>query len=174
MPVGEPNLEPPFNVVRASHVAFGVRDLNRARAFYVDCLGLLETARDGDTLYLRGVEERNHHSLVLRQARAAEIHALGFKLAGEADLDHAAAWFARRNLPVVFPDVPHQGRTLRTADPFGIRSNSMREWIRSHRCSSAMRSIEARASSASTTSIASRPTSRRATISTPRSDSGLP
>ena len=119
MPVRKPNLEPPFNVVRASHVEFGVRDLDRARAFYVDCLGLLETAGDRDTLYLRGVEERNHHSLVLRQARAPEIHALGFKLAGEADLDHAAVWFARRNLPVAFPDVPHQGRTLRTADPFG-------------------------------------------------------
>ena len=123
MPLVKPNLEPPFNVVRASHVAFGVRDLGRARAFYVDCLGLVETAQETaqetDTLYLRGVEERNHHSIVLRQARAAEIHALGFKLAGEADLDRAAAWFARRNLPVAFPDVPHQGRTLRTADPFG-------------------------------------------------------
>jgi len=42
MPVRKPNLKPPFNVVRASHVAFGVRDLNRARALYVDCLGLLE------------------------------------------------------------------------------------------------------------------------------------
>jgi catechol 2,3-dioxygenase-like lactoylglutathione lyase family enzyme len=91
MPIVKPNLEPPFNVVRASHVAFGVPDLDRARAFYVDCLGLMETARDKDTLYLRGVEERNHHSLVLRQARAAEIHALGFKLAGETDLDQAAA-----------------------------------------------------------------------------------
>jgi len=119
MPVREPNLAPPFNVVRASHVAFGVRDLNRARAFYVDCLGLVETAQETDTLYLRGVEERNHHSLVLRQAHAAEIQALGFKLADETDLDQAAAWFARRNLPVAFPDVPHQGRTLRTADPFG-------------------------------------------------------
>jgi catechol 2,3-dioxygenase len=119
MPVVKPNLEPPFNVVRASHVAFGVRDLSRARAFYVDCLGLLETAQETDTLYLRGVEERNHHSIVLRQASAPEIHALGFKLSGEADLDQAAVWFARRNLPVAFPDVPHQGRTLRTADPFG-------------------------------------------------------
>jgi catechol 2,3-dioxygenase len=71
MPIVKPNLESPFNVVRASHVAFGVRDLDRARAFYVDCLGLLETAGDRDTLYLRGVEERNHHSLVLRQAQAA-------------------------------------------------------------------------------------------------------
>src|SRR5712675_535911 len=120
MPVREPNLAPPFNVVRASHVAFGVRDLNRARAFYVDCLGLVETAQETDTLYLRGVEERNHHSLVLQQARAAEIHALSFKLAGEADLDRAAAWFARRNLPVAFPEGPHPAHRRPVRDPARI------------------------------------------------------
>ena len=103
MPVHKPNLDPPFNVVRASHVAFGVTDLGRARAFYVDCLGLVATAQDADALYLRGVEERNHHSIVLRRTRAPEIRALGFKLASDADLDRAAAWFTRRNLPVAFP-----------------------------------------------------------------------
>jgi len=36
------------------------------------------------------------------------------------DLDRAAAWFKRRNLPTSFPDVPFQGRTLRTADITGM------------------------------------------------------
>src|SRR5579864_3961993 len=120
MPVRQPNLDPPFNVVRASHVEFTVSDLDRARAFYVDCLGLLETAQEADALYLRGVEERNHHSIVLRRGRAADVRTLGFKVAAEADLDRAAAWFTRRNLPVSFPDVPFQGRTMRTADEFGM------------------------------------------------------
>ena len=119
MPVHPPVFDPPFNVVRASHVELGVRDLARSRAFYVDCLGLLVSAEEDDALYLRGVEERNHHSIVLRLSRSPEVHALGFKLASEADLDRAAAWFERRNLPTSFPDVPHQGRTLRTADIFG-------------------------------------------------------
>jgi catechol 2,3-dioxygenase len=120
MPIHKPNLDPPFNVVRASHVEFGVRDLGRARAFYVDCLGLLPTAEDAGALYLRGVEERNHHSIVLRQTRTPQVGALGFKLACEADLDRAATWFTRRNLPVAYPDVPHQGRTLRTSDSLGM------------------------------------------------------
>ena len=68
MPIHKPNMDPPFNIVRASHVELGLRDLGRARAFYVDCLGLLPTAEDADALYLRGVEERNHHSIVLRKA----------------------------------------------------------------------------------------------------------
>ncbi len=120
MPIRPPVLDPPFNVVRASHIELGVRDLARSRAFYVDCLGLLATAETADALYLRGVEERNHHSIVLRKAREPAALALGFKLAREHDLDRAAAWFGARNLPVSFPEVPHQGRTLRTADPFGM------------------------------------------------------
>src|SRR5580698_4186912 len=120
MPVHKPVFDPPFNVVRASHVELAVRDLKRSRSFYVDCLGLLVSDEDDDALYLRGVEERNHHSLVLRRAREPDVHALGFKLASEDDLDRAASWFGRRNLPTAFPDLPYQGRTLRTADLFGM------------------------------------------------------
>jgi catechol 2,3-dioxygenase len=119
MPVRPPTFDPPFNVVRASHVEFGVRDLARSREFYVDCLGLLVSAETEDALYLRGVEERNHHSIVLHRSRAPEARALGFKVASEDDLDRAASWFRRRNLPTAFPELPHQGRTLRTADIFG-------------------------------------------------------
>jgi 3,4-dihydroxyphenylacetate 2,3-dioxygenase len=120
MPIRPPVLDPPFNVVRASHVELGVRDLARARAFYVDCLGLLATDATDEVLWLRGLEERNHHSIVLRKAREPTGMTLGFKLAREDDLDRAAAWFRARNLPVSFPEVPHQGRTLRTADAFGM------------------------------------------------------
>ena len=73
-----------------------------------------------DALYLRAIEERNHHSIVLRGAKSRRAHALGFKVASEDDLDRAAAWFKRRNLPTAFPDVPYQGRTLRTADITGM------------------------------------------------------
>src|ERR1700761_9170772 len=105
---------------RKSHVELGVRDLGRSRAFYVDCLGLLVTDETDDALYLRGVEERNHHSIVLRRGREPDVRALGFKLASEEDVDRAAFWFGRRNLPTSFPDLPYQGRTLRTADSFGM------------------------------------------------------
>src|ERR1700742_4824979 len=80
MPVRDPVFTPPFNVVRASPAELTVTDLGRSRAFYADCLGLLVTDETADALYLRGVEERNHHSLVLRRSHAAEARALGFKL----------------------------------------------------------------------------------------------
>jgi catechol 2,3-dioxygenase len=120
MPIRPPVFDPPFNVVRASHVELAVRDLSRARGFYVDCLGYLIGAEEPDALYLRAVEERNHHSIVLRRAKQPAVQALGFKVASEEDLDRAAAWFKHRNLPVEFPEVPYQGRTLRTADVTGM------------------------------------------------------
>jgi catechol 2,3-dioxygenase len=120
MPIRKPVLDPPFNVVRASHVELGVRDLGRSRAFYADCLGYLVTDQSPDALHLRAVEERNHHSIVLRRSAEPNALALGFKVASEDDLDRAAAWFARAQLPTAFPEVAYQGRTLRTADLHGM------------------------------------------------------
>jgi len=120
MPIRPPDLNPPFNVVRASHVEFGVRDPARSRAYYADCLGLIITAEDRQAIYLRGVEERNHHSIVLSRADAPCVHAIGFKLASEEDLDRAAFYFARKGLPTSFPETPYQGRTLRTVDSVGM------------------------------------------------------
>ena len=120
MPIRKPNLSPPFEIVRVSHVELGVRDVAAARAFYVDCLGLLVTAAAADALYLRGLEERNHHSIVLRAAREPRAETVAFKLASEEDLDRAAFWFGRNNLPTSFPEIPFQGRTLRTADVHGM------------------------------------------------------
>src|SRR3990167_2174502 len=120
MPIRSPNLAPPFNIVRASHVEFGVRDLAKSRAFYVDCLGYLVTDAHKDALYLRGVEERNHHSIVLNLSDTPIVNAIGFKLASEEDLDRAAFYFARKGLPTSFPEVPYQGRTLRTVDSVGM------------------------------------------------------
>src|SRR5712671_3030263 len=62
---------PPFRVTRASHLTYNVRDLSRSREFYTQVLGLVVSDEDRDTLYLRGVEERSHHSLVLKRTSAA-------------------------------------------------------------------------------------------------------
>jgi catechol 2,3-dioxygenase len=120
MPLRDPVFNPPFNIVRASHVELGVSDLAKSRAFYVDCLGYIVSDEDEDALYLRGVEERNHHSVVLRKSADIAALAIGFKVGSEEDLDKAAEWFAARKLPVSWPKVPFQGRTLRTVDPVGM------------------------------------------------------
>ncbi|CDX35461.1 Extradiol ring-cleavage dioxygenase:Glyoxalase/Bleomycin resistance protein/dioxygenase domain:Glyoxalase I [Mesorhizobium plurifarium] len=120
MPVPAPNLYPHFNIVRVSHATLVVGDLQRSRAFYADVLGLQVTDEAGDVLYLRAMEERGHHSLVLRQGASPAVGALGFKLFDDQDLEKAAAFFRGRGRPVEWIDRAHQSPTLRTSSPQGI------------------------------------------------------
>src|ERR1700730_13261200 len=106
MPLRDPVFNPPLNIVRASHVELGVADLARSRAFYVDCLGYIVSDEDDEALSLRAGEEPNRHSLVTRKSRDIVALALGYKVASEEDLDKAAAWLKRRNLPVQWPEHP--------------------------------------------------------------------
>ena len=120
MPLPAPNLTAPFNIVRLSHAELRVTDMAWSRAYYVGVLGLQVTHEDRDAIYLRAMEERGHHCLVLRRADAGSVGALGFKVWSEEDLDKAAHWFAARGLPVDWVDLPFMGRCLHTRDPWGV------------------------------------------------------
>ena len=100
MPLPKPNLYPPFNIVRLSHVELVVTDLPKSRAFYVDMLGLQVTDETEDAVYLRALEERGHHCIVLRKGEKAEARDLGFKVYSEEDLDKAEHFFKGKGLPV--------------------------------------------------------------------------
>jgi catechol 2,3-dioxygenase len=120
MPAPKHIFDPPFNIVRCSHVTLGVADLARSRAFYEETLGLHVEDASVDAIYLRGLEERQHHSLVLKKTDTAEAHPLGFKVASEEDLDKAAAYFKAKGLLHSFVERPYQGRTLQAIDPWGM------------------------------------------------------
>jgi catechol 2,3-dioxygenase len=120
MPIAAPVLEPPFRIVRVLYVDYAVTDLARTRAYWVDALGLAVTAESADTLFLRALEERSHHSVVLRKAETAGVNALGFKVWSEDDLDKAKAWFTAQGLPAEFVTRQGQGRTLAARDRFGM------------------------------------------------------
>ena len=98
MPVPKPNLYPDFNTVRLSHVEFTVKDLSASRAFWVDTLGLQVSGEEPGALYLRAMEERGHHCIVLRQGDIATANVLGFKVWDEPDLDRAEAWFKAKGV----------------------------------------------------------------------------
>ncbi len=120
MPIPTHTFAPPFNIIRSSHVTLGVTDLARSKAFYADTLGLHVEDETQHALYLRGVEERQHHSLVLKKSAKAEAHQLGFKVGSEEDLDKAAAFFKSKGVRHAFVERPFQGRTLEAIDPLGM------------------------------------------------------
>ncbi len=120
MNIPPPVYKPAFNLTRASHVRLQVRDLAASRAFYVDTLGLVVSDEDASTLWLRGLEEACHHSLVLSVGEPA-CDRVGFRVLTEEDLELAARHFADAGFPVSWPNIPHQGRTFHTMDPAGTR-----------------------------------------------------
>jgi len=120
MPVLKPNFHPPFNIIRVSYVEYASTDLARSKAYWVDALGYQLTEENKDALYLRGIEERDHHSVILRKAAAPSVTALGFKVFSEEDLDKAAQFCKSQGLAHKFVEKPAQDRTLSFTDPVGM------------------------------------------------------
>src|SRR5579872_3735166 len=114
--------QPPIHVLRAGHVEYLVTDLEAARHFYVTLLGFVETATDDDALYLRCLEERQHHSLVLRRAPAPGAGHIAFRVAADEDLARVAELAERQALPCRWVDDEErgQGRAIRVQDPSGL------------------------------------------------------
>src|SRR5262245_11301960 len=110
----------PIRISRASHAVFTSRDLARSKEFYTEAVGLVVSHEDRDTLYLRGLEERGHHSLVLKRTNdAPECERIGMRVFDEEMMDRAFAFFKARDLPCAWVERPFQGRTLHVTDAVG-------------------------------------------------------
>src|SRR5438094_2134021 len=117
MPLPPTSQSPPFRITRLSHVVLNVSDLNASRRFYEQLIGLIVTRADHEAVYLRGVEEVCHHSLVLQRSRdEPTADRIGFRVLTGDDLDAAARFFAEQGRAADWAEVPHQGRTLSVSD----------------------------------------------------------
>src|SRR4029077_5177333 len=80
-------------VLRPGYIQIRVTDIDAALRHYVDRVGLHEVSRGPDgRAYLRAWDEFDRHSVVLRPAEMPGMDYVGFKVAGESDLNA----FARR------------------------------------------------------------------------------
>ncbi len=121
MPVPAPNLYPDFNTLRLSHACLNVKDLVASKFFYTEILGLQVTDENDTHIYLRAMEERGHHSLILQKSdQPGTVEVMGFKIFDEADVDRAEIYFTSKGRPTSWVDRPYQGKTLLTSDNIGI------------------------------------------------------
>lgn len=75
-------------VLRPGHAQIRMLDLEEGVHFYRDILGLVETGRDAQgRVYFKGWDERDHHSLILRQADRAGLDFFGFRVLDKETLD---------------------------------------------------------------------------------------
>src|SRR6202011_3944322 len=82
---------PPFDIMRSAYAELMVTDIGASERFYVDLLGLVVSLRTDDALYLRGWEERLHHSLVLRRAPVAACGGLSVCVRAGRELEALGA-----------------------------------------------------------------------------------
>lgn len=75
-------------VLRPGFIQLRVLDMAAALTHYVDRMGLnqVSTGDDG-RVYLKGWDEFDRHSVILRQTDEAGMDVMGFKVAAEADLE---------------------------------------------------------------------------------------
>ncbi|MGB6538755.1 MAG: VOC family protein [Xanthobacteraceae bacterium] len=119
MSLPRPNYHPAFNITRASHAVLHVKDLGRSRTFYVDLIGFVVSDEDNEAIYLRGVAEACHHSLVLKRAAEPLAERVGMRCFTEEDLEKAKHYFEKAGLPAQWVERPYQGKTLHVSDPLG-------------------------------------------------------
>lgn len=75
-------------VLRPGHTQLRVLDLKESVEFYTNIFGLVETGRDDSgRVYFKCHDERDHHSLILREADRPGMDFYGFKVLDKATLD---------------------------------------------------------------------------------------
>jgi len=111
------------NIIRTGRAVLHVTDLEKARDFYIDSLGFIETESTETELYLRGLEEHNHHSLLLKEKNVAAVEVMSYKVYAESDLDVLHEQLTQEGLKPIWVEKGEQhaiGRTLRVQDHSGL------------------------------------------------------
>lgn len=120
MQVPQTNYKSPFRFSRASHCVLTSRDLKKSEEFYTEVLGLVVSHSDKNTLYLRGLEERSHHSLVIESSSdAPSCKRAGLRVFDEEALEQCTHTFEQLELPCKWVERPFQSRTLHAVDACG-------------------------------------------------------
>ncbi len=112
-----------FDIVRAGHVEYLVSDLRAAREFYVETLGFIETESDKSHLYLRGLEDRYHHCLILTASGKPGVGHISFRVKGLEDLKGIESLLRSKGLDPIWlkkGEEAGQGTALRVQDQFGF------------------------------------------------------
>ncbi|WP_088314393.1 catechol 2,3-dioxygenase [Kineosporia sp. R_H_3] len=75
-----------MGVLRLAHVDVRTPDLELSTAYYTQVLGLQLAGRDEDSVYLKGWDEEDHHSLRLRYDNRIGMDLFSFRVEREDDL----------------------------------------------------------------------------------------
>ncbi|ASS88951.1 3,4-dihydroxyphenylacetate 2,3-dioxygenase [Aeribacillus pallidus] len=110
-----------FNIIRCARAVLLVTNLEASRDFYENALGFVVTEADENHLYLRGYEEHNHHSLVLKKAAQPGVEAISYKVYSDEDLNKLYDYFQQKNMNPKWIENQHAvERAFRVQDISGL------------------------------------------------------
>lgn len=116
-------MAPGFDIVKAGHIELLVTDLDEAKKFYVDTLGFVVTESDKSHLYLRGLEDRQHHCLTLTRSDSPGVGHFAFRVADDGGLKALEKLVKGKGGRTKWREAGEergQGRALLVEDRFGF------------------------------------------------------
>jgi catechol 2,3-dioxygenase len=83
--------EPIFDVAHLAHVELLTPKIEESVRFFVDIMGMVESSRKGDSVYLRGWDDYEHHSLQLTAATQSGLGHYALRAASPQALQRRVA-----------------------------------------------------------------------------------
>lgn len=110
-------------VLRPGHVCIRVMDMDEAKTHYIDRIGLIQTDEDDQgRVYLKGWDEQDWFSVVLREADAPGMDFMGFKVRDAEVMERLAAdveAFGCNVQRIPAGELNHCGERIRFDSPTG-------------------------------------------------------
>ncbi len=110
--------EPCYDIAHLAHIELLTNKPEASLDFFVNILGLTESGREGDSVYLRAYDDYEFHTLKLTAAATTGIAHVGYRAANAAALERRVAAIERLGAGIgwVDGDLGH-GRAYRFKDP---------------------------------------------------------
>src|SRR5437667_11592317 len=80
-----------FDLAHLAHVELLTPKLDESLRFFTDVMGMTESGRRGDSVYLRGWDDYEHHTLKLTASRVAGMGHVAFRATSPEALERRAA-----------------------------------------------------------------------------------
>lgn len=132
-PTTEARREPCYDIAHLAHVEMLTPTLDESLAFFVHVVGLTETERTGKSVYLRGWDDYEHHTLKLTAADKPGIGHYAFRTTSQPALERRIAALDAHGVEYHWTEGDRgHGPTVRFQDPDGhdVELYYETEWYR--------------------------------------------
>ncbi|WP_106475500.1 catechol 2,3-dioxygenase [Phytohalomonas tamaricis] len=120
VPSAQEGIEPCYDLAHLAHVEMLTPKLEESLRFFVDVMGMIVSDQQGDSVYLRGWDDYEHHTLKLTGSTTSGMAHYAFRTSSQAALERRVAQLERGGVEYEWTegDLGH-GPACRFRDPDG-------------------------------------------------------